>query len=94
MRSPNTCELADRALRRACGLVVVLALALSFAGCWGFDYDEALVYNYCEYGSVSQAQLDGCLENVTAEQVERRDSEAAVYAKEMTSAQADDHNGR
>lgn len=70
----------------------IVIAGVSFWGCWGFDYDGTLVYNYCAYDAASQAQVAACEENVTAEEVERRDSEAAVYAREMTASQADDQS--
>jgi hypothetical protein len=37
--------------------------------------------DYCSYGSVSKAQLEGCKDHVTADVVDRYDTNAARYAK-------------
>lgn len=42
--------------------------------------DEGIVSRYCRYGTVSQAQLDGCREHVTEDEVRGRQSHASQYA--------------
>jgi hypothetical protein len=44
-----------------------------------------LVSDYCAYGSVSQAQLDGCKRHVTANDVRSRDTPAAHFAQSGSS---------
>jgi hypothetical protein len=55
-------------------LLAVVAMALS-----GCGRDE--VTDYCSYGAVSRAQLEGCESHVTTEIVESYDTNAARYAK-------------
>jgi hypothetical protein len=40
---------------------------------------------YCLYGSRSQAQLDGCMSHVTTDDINRRDTQAARFARGDTS---------
>jgi hypothetical protein len=39
-----------------------------------------LVGDYCRYGAVSEAQLDGCLSHVTEDEVRSRQTHASQYA--------------
>jgi hypothetical protein len=39
-----------------------------------------LVTEYCRYGAVSQAQLDGCVDHVTEADVRSRQTHASQYA--------------
>lgn len=39
------------------------------------------IARYCEYGAVSEAQLDGCKDHVEGDQVDRLDTNAARYAR-------------
>ena len=41
----------------------------------------AYVEDYCAYGAVSQAQLDGCIDHVTPQTVDDYDTNAAEYAR-------------
>lgn len=43
--------------------------------------DGELIGRYCEYGAVSAAQLTGCIDHVTFEDVDRLDTNAARYAR-------------
>lgn len=43
--------------------------------------DTGYVEEYCAYGSVSQAQEDGCVEHVTADEIDALDTPAARYAR-------------
>jgi len=36
---------------------------------------------YCSYGAVSQAELDGCEEHVTTSDIDRLYTNAALYAR-------------
>ena len=45
------------------------------------EADGPSIERYCYYGSVSYAQYDGCLTHVGEDDVERRSSEAARFAK-------------
>jgi hypothetical protein len=55
----------------------ILAIAaIALAGC---GRDE--VADYCSYGAVSRAQLEGCETHVTTDVVESYDTNAARYAK-------------
>lgn len=75
-------------MKRAWTIVVA---TFTLTGCWGaYDYDQALVHSYCDYDTVSQAQFEGCLEHVTADEVRDGDSEAARAALELTNAEAAD----
>lgn len=38
------------------------------------------IYRYCAYGAVSRAQFDRCATEVTAEEIRRRDTNAADFA--------------
>ena len=40
-----------------------------------------LVTGYCSYGSVSQAQLEGCIEHVTPRTVDSYSTNSARYAR-------------
>jgi hypothetical protein len=53
-------------------------VAAAIAACGGGD---DLVSNYCEYGAVSDAQLDGCITHVNPEYIDRLDTHAARYAR-------------
>jgi hypothetical protein len=55
------------------------AWALSACGS-GLDADR-MVIDYCMYGARSEAQLEGCIDHVTADEVKRRDSNAARWAR-------------
>jgi hypothetical protein len=46
---------------------------------------DRLVSDYCSYGAVSQAQLDGCKSHVTANEVRGRNTPAAHFAKSGSS---------
>jgi hypothetical protein len=66
-------------------VTAALACLLSFGGC-GRD----VVGDYCSYGAVSEAQLEGCVEHVTPEVVENYNTNAARYAKgELNACLAD-----
>ncbi|HEX8743607.1 MAG TPA: hypothetical protein VF712_10780 [Thermoleophilaceae bacterium] len=75
-------------MRRAAAIGVT-ALALVAGGCsedTGALNGEPsssgdLVLDYCSYGAVSDAQLDGCVDHVTEDQVDALDTNAARYAR-------------
>jgi len=47
----------------------------------GTGLDAELVYRYCAYGSVSRAQLDGCVDHVEPGEILDRRTNAALYAR-------------
>jgi hypothetical protein len=70
--------------------VVPTLAVLALAGCGSSSGD--VVGRYCNYGSTSRAQYDGCLEHVTVEDVRRaydRNSDAATYAEECDGVSGD-----
>lgn len=62
--------------RRATLAVSSAAVVVAVAGCGGTS-----VARYCEYGAVSEAQLEGCEEHVTEAEVNALDTNAARYAR-------------
>jgi hypothetical protein len=77
-------------------LAVCGVLAITLTACDGTTgssssvSDQDLVVRYCEYGSVSQEQLNGCIEHVSSGDVEGRDTNAARYARgEIDSCRSD-----
>ena len=70
--------------RRSLALPLVLLL---IGGCGGSSETGAgteagnLVGDYCAYGAVSKAQLEGCVEHVTPATVNGYDTNAARYAE-------------
>jgi hypothetical protein len=63
-------------------LVAVAATAvLAGCGATGSGGSEDIVGDYCAYGAVSRAQLDGCVDHVTDEDVDGYDTNAAQYAR-------------
>jgi len=68
--------------------VVVACACVLLSGCGGSpgdppsESDPAIyVEDYCAYGAVSQAQLDGCIDHVTPGTVDGYDTNAAEYAR-------------
>lgn len=57
--------------------VITVTACLGASGCDSGDE----VARYCEYGAVSQPQLDGCKDHVGNDQVDRLDTNAARYAR-------------
>lgn len=45
------------------------------------DRRDGWLYYYCAYGSVSQAQMDGCLDHVNKGDVDRLDTNAARFSR-------------
>jgi len=43
-----------------------------------------MLYDYCAYGSVSHAQLDGCMEHVKLSHIDQLDTPAARFARGAT----------
>lgn len=63
-----------------------LAVAgIAIAGCANTD----VVERYCTYGSVSRAQLDGCVSHVTESEVRSYTTNAANYARGESTCYAD-----
>lgn len=71
--------MALRAVRHV-GLGLALALALLVAGL-AAGCGESRIEAYCSYGSISEAQLEGCMEHVTDADIESRTTNAAEYAR-------------
>ncbi len=72
-------------------MVGLIVATLVLAGC-GSGGSSDVVGRYCNYGSTSRAQYDGCVEHVTAEDVGRaydRNSNAAIYAEECDGVSGD-----
>jgi hypothetical protein len=64
-------------LARMLGIFVGAGVAaVAVVGC-----GQSRVEAYCSYGAVSEAQLQGCIENVTADEVDGYDTNAADYAR-------------
>jgi hypothetical protein len=63
-----------RIRRVVCGALAAVALGLGACG-------EDEVSAYCHYGAVSEAQLNGCIDHVGTEQIDRLDTNAARYAR-------------
>jgi hypothetical protein len=63
---------------------VVLGL-LTYAVIGELQSSNRLVSDYCAYGSVSQAQLDGCKGHVSGNDVRSRDTPAARFAQSGSS---------
>jgi hypothetical protein len=61
--------------------VVILAALVALAGCGGSESEDDVIGDYCAYGAVSHAQLDGCVDHVTTDQVDDLDTNAAEYAR-------------
>ena len=69
-------------------LVVIACACALLSGCGGSSSDppsesDPAIYveDYCAYGAVSQAQLDGCIDHVTPQTVDGYDTNAAEYAR-------------
>lgn len=67
------------------GLLTVLGVGAVIAVLAGYvlltNDDPDQVTAYCSYGAVSQAQLDGCVEHVSSDDIDALDTEAARYAR-------------
>lgn len=63
---------------------LIVLLALGIYGVADFpaarDWGENTVGNYCAWGAVSEAQFQGCVNNVSLQQVRGLDSQAARFA--------------
>jgi hypothetical protein len=62
---------------RVPGVLVAAVVAGGLAACGG----GTSVSDYCSYGAVSQAQLEGCIEHVDQDYINRLDTNAARYAR-------------
>lgn len=76
-------------MRLRAGLLLAFVLIGSASACGDAWEQDRLVFDYCLYGAQSHAQLRGCVEHVTAEEVEQRDSNAARWAREGGDCRAD-----
>jgi hypothetical protein len=71
---------APVAITIAPGIVILIfALAGAFAGQQVHDTGE--LHDYCYYGSVSDAEVTGCLSHVTTAHIDQLDTNAARFAK-------------
>ncbi len=73
-------------LHRLMMALTVLGIAVSYFTLTGIQHAHRLVADYCSYGSVSQAQLDGCESHVTGNEVESRATRAARFAQSGSDA--------
>jgi hypothetical protein len=70
-------------------LVLVLAIGLSSCAADGAGGGD-VVHDYCAYGAVSEAQLEGCESHVSEATVDGYDTNAARYARgELSDCLAD-----
>jgi len=63
-------------------IAVVLAFGVfegAFVGAQ--DHEHGYIADYCKYGAVSQAQLDGCRRHVDSRDIENLDTDAARFAR-------------
>jgi hypothetical protein len=64
---------------------VVAILLLAGVAVWVYAHRDTgtgtSLRRYCEYGSVSEAQFAGCLNHVTEDQINARNTDAARFAK-------------
>ena len=67
--------------RRTRAALLLMSLALASCGGGSSASSDDPILDYCSYGAVSQAQLDGCIEHVPTSQVNGLDTDAARYAK-------------
>lgn len=72
----------DRSWVAPVAIVGVLAV-LGFIG--GLSTRDGYIRLYCLYGSVSAAQLDGCMGHVNSDEINGRDTQAARFARGETS---------
>lgn len=57
---------------------IALVAAGAILGCGEND----IVADYCAYGAVSESQRQHCVDHVTVEEVDARNTNAAQYARE------------
>ena len=72
--------------------LIAATLAMPLLASCGSGGSADVVGRYCNYGSTSRAQYDGCVEHVTVEDVGRaydRHSDAAIYAEECDDVSGD-----
>jgi hypothetical protein len=82
------------------GALVVVLAALAIGGCddgepTAFDDQAAdviglAIVDYCTYGAVSQAQLEGCLAHTTMDEIANRETNAARRARGCPPGLSDD----
>ena len=65
--------------------VAILVIAAAMGWLTAHDARDNYLRYYCEYGAKSSAQLDGCMEHVTTEDVNKLDTQAARFARGETS---------
>jgi hypothetical protein len=70
-------------MRWAGGIAIaIVAISLQAAAVGWRSRSEGYLHDYCSYGAVSQAQLEGCLDHVNHRQIDRLDTHAARFARE------------
>ena len=67
--------------RRRYVLISVLVLAFMGWGLWSTARSRQVAH-YCQYGSVSRSQYEGCIDHVSYGDVQDSDSNAARYARD------------
>lgn len=73
----GTADLGTAGLMLRSLALAASVIALGAGGCGTSD----TVADYCAYGAISQAQLDGCREHATEGDVSGRNTNAARYAR-------------
>ena len=68
------------------GRLVPFAVILYFGVFYGaYDgarqHEHGVIADYCKYGAVSQAQLDGCRRHVSEQRIDSLDTSAARFAR-------------
>lgn len=65
-------------------LATCMSLAIAFGGCGQDSPNQGsgnIVHDYCAYGAVSQAQLDGCESHITESTAASYNTNAGRYAR-------------
>lgn len=68
--------------RRRVTWATIIAIGLAGVVAYNLSGPSTLVSRYCYYGAVSEAQLNGCLENVTEGSIGARRTNAARFARD------------
>lgn len=62
--------------------LIGLLMALAFATALGIENRSGgMLRDYCDYGAVSRAEVQGCLDHVTDAQIQRLNTDAARFAQ-------------
>jgi len=65
-----------------CGIVLGFLMIVFWSG---HAQRDGLVYDYCAYGAVSEAQLLGCINHADPEEIWKSDTNAARFGREVLS---------